>query len=59
MGGQVRANPKKIIVAMSRTFAVDGWRVRTGRCKAEALGLKLLLGHLAFIWDALGPCLAG
>ena len=32
---------KQIIVAMARSFAVDWWRVRTGRCKAEALGLKL------------------
>lgn len=32
---------KKIIIALARTFAVDWWRVRTGRCKAEDLGLKL------------------
>jgi transposase len=32
---------KKIIVAMARSFAVDWWRVRTGRCQATALGLKL------------------
>ena len=32
---------KKIMVAMARGFAVDWWRVRTGRCQAEALGLKL------------------
>jgi transposase len=36
-----RPRRKKLIVAMARTFAVDWWRVRTGRCKAEALGLKL------------------
>jgi transposase len=36
-----RPRRKKIIVAMARTFATDWWRVRTGRCKAEALGLKL------------------
>ena len=36
-----RPRRKKIIVAMARTFAVDWWRVRTGRCKAEDLGLKL------------------
>ncbi len=36
-----RSRRKKIIVAMARTFAVDWWRVRTGRCKAEDLGLKL------------------
>jgi transposase len=32
---------KKIIIAIARIFAVDWWRVRTGRCKAEDLGLKL------------------
>jgi len=37
-----RPRRKKIIVAMARAFAVDWWRVRTGRCKAEDLGLKLL-----------------
>ena len=36
-----RPRRKKIIVAMARAFAVDWWRVRTGRCKAENLGLKL------------------
>lgn len=36
-----RPRRKKIIVAMARAFAVDWWRVRTGRCKPEALGLKL------------------
>ena len=36
-----RPRRKKIIVAMARTFAVDWWRVRTGRCQAEDLGLKL------------------
>lgn len=36
-----RPRRKKIIVAMARTFAVDWWRVRTGRCKAQELGLKL------------------
>jgi transposase len=36
-----RPRRKKIIVAMSRAFSVDWWRVRTGRCKAEDLGLKL------------------
>ena len=36
-----RARRKKIIVAMARTFAVDWWRVRTGRCQAEDLGFKL------------------
>ena len=36
-----RPRRKKIIVAMARAFSVDWWRVRTGRCKAEDLGLKL------------------
>jgi transposase len=36
-----RPRRKKIIVAMARTFAVDWWRVRTHRCQAEDLGLKL------------------
>ena len=36
-----RPRRKKIIVAMARAFAVDWWRVRTGRCKAEDLGFKL------------------
>jgi len=38
-----RPRRKKIIVAMARGFAVDWWRVRTGRCTAEDLGLKLQL----------------
>jgi transposase len=37
-----RARRKKIMVAMARTFAVDWWRVRTGRCQARDLGLRLL-----------------
>jgi transposase len=36
-----RPRRKKIIVAMARSFAVDWWRVRTGRCQPEALGLQL------------------
>lgn len=36
-----RPRRKKIIVAMARNFAVDWWRVRTSRCKAEDLGLRL------------------
>src|SRR5439155_24511040 len=36
-----RPRGKKIIVAMARTFAVDWWRGRTNRCKAEELGLKV------------------
>lgn len=36
-----RSRRKKIIVAMARAFAVDWWRVRTGRCRAQDLGLKV------------------
>lgn len=36
-----RARRKKIIVALARAFAVDWWRVRTGRCQAQDLGLRL------------------
>jgi transposase len=36
-----RAKRKQIIVAIGRQFSVDWWRVRTQRCKAEDLGLKL------------------
>jgi transposase len=36
-----RPRRKKIIVAMARTFAVDWWRVRTGRCKPQDLGLQV------------------
>jgi transposase len=36
-----RPRRKKIIVAMARAFSVDWWRVRTGRCKAQDLGLVL------------------
>jgi transposase len=32
---------KKAIVAVARQLAVDLWRIRTGRLKAEQLGLKL------------------
>ena len=32
---------KKAIVAVARQLAVDLWRVRTGRCKPEALGLVI------------------
>lgn len=34
-----RSRRKKIIVAMARQFAVDWWRIRTGRTTAEALGM--------------------
>jgi transposase len=33
------ARRKKIIVAMARQFAVDWWRIRTGRVQAKDLGL--------------------
>jgi len=41
--GAVATGParKKAIVAVARQLAVDLWRVRTGRCKAQALGLVL------------------
>jgi transposase len=32
---------KKAIVAVARQLAVDLWRVRTGRCEAQALGLVI------------------
>jgi transposase len=32
---------KKAIVAVARQLAVDLWRVRTGRCNAQALGLVI------------------
>jgi transposase len=36
-----RPRRKKIVVAMARAFCVDWWRVRTGRCRAQDLGLRL------------------
>jgi transposase len=36
-----KSKRKQIIVAIGRQFCVDWWRVRTGRCKAEDLGLTL------------------
>jgi transposase len=36
-----RSKRKQIIVAIGRQFSVDWWRVRTGRCQAADLGLKL------------------
>jgi transposase len=41
VGKSGKPRRKKLIIALARTFAVDWWRVRTGRCKAEDLGLKL------------------
>src|SRR6266571_9256375 len=35
------ASRKKAIVAVARQLAVDLWRVRTGRCKPQALGLVI------------------
>jgi hypothetical protein len=35
------ASKKKKIVAVARQLAVDLWRARTGRCKAQALGLVI------------------
>ena len=35
-----RSKRKQIAVAIGRQFTVDWWRVRTGRCQAESLGLK-------------------
>jgi transposase len=35
------AMKKKAVVALARQLAVDLWRIRTGRVKAEQLGLKL------------------
>lgn len=47
----VLANPKttqpkrkQIVVAIGRQFSVDWWRVRTGRCPATQLGLRLKPG---------------
>jgi transposase len=36
-----KARRKKIIVAMARQFAVDWWRLRTGRVQATELGLVM------------------
>lgn len=36
-----KSKRKQIAVAIGRQFSVDWWRVRTGRCKAQDLGLKL------------------
>ena len=36
-----RSKRKQIIVAIGRQFSVDWWRVRTQRCQAGDLGLKL------------------
>jgi transposase len=36
-----KSKRKQIAVAIGRQFSVDWWRVRTDRCKAQDLGLKL------------------
>jgi transposase len=36
-----KAKRKQVIVALGRRFCVDWWRVKTGRCAAANLGLKL------------------
>ena len=36
-----RSKRKQIIVAIGRQFSVDWWRVRTRRCQAADLGLKI------------------
>ena len=36
-----KSKRKKIIVALGREFSVDWWRIKTGRCRAEDLGLIL------------------
>ena len=35
------AQRKKAIVAVARHLAVDLWRLHTGRCTAQQLGLKI------------------
>lgn len=36
-----KASKKKIVVAISRQFAVDWWKVRTGRISPGKLGLEM------------------
>ena len=38
-----RSRKKKIVVPIARQFAVDWWRVRTGRVKPEDIGLSMKL----------------
>jgi len=38
-----RSSKKKIVVVIVRQFAVDWWRVRTGRVKPEDIGLSMKL----------------
>ena len=37
------ARKKKMAVAIARRFAVDWWRIRTGRADPSELGLKMAL----------------
>lgn len=39
--GAAASQRKKIVVAVARQFCVNWWRVRTGRCTAESLGLVI------------------
>ena len=39
--GALGAVRKKAIVAVARRLAVDLWRIHTGRCTAEQLGLTI------------------
>jgi hypothetical protein len=39
-----RSRRKQLMVAIGRQFAVDWWRIRTGRCRLEKLGFKLKPG---------------
>ena len=36
-----RALRKKVVTALARLLAVDLWRLKTGRCTPEQLGLEL------------------
>jgi transposase len=44
-----KAKRKQIAVAIGRQFSVDWWRVRTGRCTAEELGLQIQPGTLPVV----------
>ena len=35
------AKKKKMAVAIARQFAIDWWRIQTGRMKPETVGLKV------------------
>ena len=36
-----RSSRKKVVVAIARQFAVDWWRIRTGVCTPQSLGLQM------------------